>query len=265
MPETIRLTCKEVRRRLNAFLEDLLGEEEYQALSLHLSRCAECAQEIRTIDSLSNTSKALDQVIPPPDLADTIVTQLRSQPQRLRIIELSGWEKTILVIILNVIVGVSCFLFGLFYFKSSMRSQESSIPPAVVTAQLVTGKSAPPTGAEAEVLVQTLKAILVGLGGGEEPELQAPAKTVKPFHWHLHLDSRHRPAVLAMIKLWSIKVEYGSEDAIFLSVPKAHFAEFAERIKTLSGGLENLEEDRLKKALSADTIEVSISFTVLPA
>ncbi|GEM_PF-4938559 len=263
MLETTAVSCKEVRGQLAAFLEDMLAEDEYQALHAHLTYCAECAKQAEAVDSLSNQIRALCRVKVPEDLADTIVFQIKKQPKRFTF-ELSGWEKMILMIVLNVLIGSSSFLFGLFYFKSPLRSQQSLAPP-IVSAQLIAQRSGPPSDAESEVLLQALKSILVGLGGEEEGEIHTPAQAVKPFHWHLHLDPRNRTAIIEMKKIWGIKTDFESDEELVLAIPKAHFGEFAERVKIMTGGLANLEEDKLKKALSGETIQVSIYFTIVPA
>jgi anti-sigma factor RsiW len=67
------MTCERVRERLDDYLDGELGEAEFQELELHLSGCAACREEERSLRAVVALAAALPREQEPPrDLWPTI-------------------------------------------------------------------------------------------------------------------------------------------------------------------------------------------------
>ena len=73
------MNCSEAKRKMAAYWEDLLGEPEYQEVSLHLSSCESCASYASATGSLSHQIKELGRVVVPADLLAVILSKVQKR------------------------------------------------------------------------------------------------------------------------------------------------------------------------------------------
>lgn len=72
-----RLTCEELFRRLDDFMDRELSEEQAELVREHLETCAVCAAEYAFEDSiLRNVREKLRHIAAPPGLLDRIRQRL---------------------------------------------------------------------------------------------------------------------------------------------------------------------------------------------
>ena len=198
--------CRDVAQRLQPLLDDLLQEEEYQTLHLHINGCQRCQTHVRSVGSLSYAVKMLGAVQAPADLSSTILFRLRAQPpvtrgpqppSRSRRAVLVGTVGCVLIALVSV---------GIFYYyrKFAPSRSETVELPAVVTAVI---RHPTPADPEAKAAYQQLQAIANALGverpassaaQTEQPEpsqptgrdterIRAQARTsdTRTSHWHV--------------------------------------------------------------------------------
>ena len=84
MKDNLSVACGDIRKKLKAFLDDLLAEDERQAFVAHLDGCGECKDYVRKIGSVSNQLWELGGVNAPSDLSSTILFRLKQAEQEIR-------------------------------------------------------------------------------------------------------------------------------------------------------------------------------------
>lgn len=79
MSRPSRLSCEEVFRRLDDYLDRTLSAEERRQIRAHLRVCAECAAEYRFEDTvLTEVRDKLRRIQMPPGLLERIAARLVS-------------------------------------------------------------------------------------------------------------------------------------------------------------------------------------------
>lgn len=76
------MECGDVRRKLSAYMEDLLSSEEKKMIDNHLSSCEQCAVRLEELKTTHSLVKGLDDMEPPPWLTQKIMTRVREEEDR---------------------------------------------------------------------------------------------------------------------------------------------------------------------------------------
>ena len=150
MPDEFSMTCNEINKRLKAFLEDLLTEEEHQAFLRHLDSCSKCREHARSIGSLTNQLWKLgNAIMVPADFSSAVIFKLKHPTQ---VDPKPGFviSKKLAMGILIAIIVISAFLFGIIYFKTRVQSGAKNEAP-LVKVQIIEEEKIP--GNEEEKLL----------------------------------------------------------------------------------------------------------------
>jgi len=76
------MTCKEIEKRLPAYLEDLLSPEEKQDVEDHLASCLRCCETLADLKRTQTCLEDLDEVEPPPFLEQRIMARVREEAEQ---------------------------------------------------------------------------------------------------------------------------------------------------------------------------------------
>ena len=80
------MTCSQVKKKLNAYLDGEISEKEQQSISEHITSCASCQQELEALKIVSQTLTDVDDVEVTPYFRMHLKNRLRD--------ERTGGEKT---------------------------------------------------------------------------------------------------------------------------------------------------------------------------
>lgn len=204
MEDNLNVTCSDIRKKLKAFLDDLLAEDEYRALVAHLDHCKECKDYVRKIGAISNQLWELGDIKAPSDLGSTILFRLKQAEEEIRKPKFVI-SKKLSIEILVVTLAVPLIFLGVYHLKSRKQPRETDETP---TIEVYVERKPAISDREAESLLGKLKDIAarlglsekertVGNGTGREEEAveETAGKTTpirekalvpepKPLHWH---------------------------------------------------------------------------------
>jgi hypothetical protein len=193
MHNEVDMSCDDIKKRLQPFLDDLLAEDEFKAFRDHINVCGKCEKYVRSIGSLSNQLWKLGKVRVPEDLGSTIMYKLAHPEEKAQPSKFVISKKHI--VIGSILILLALF-FGIIYFKKFKVSQKIAETP-IITRQIIIDQK-PPTKPEAEMLLEELQGIKEALGPSEKEESVEKPSTVtessatskaaiiepKLLHWH---------------------------------------------------------------------------------
>lgn len=87
----ISMECWTVRRRVSAYLDNALGEEERRGIREHMRDCHSCARESERYERIREALRSLPQRTPPPDL--TVRLRVAASKARLQAGRPSAWSR----------------------------------------------------------------------------------------------------------------------------------------------------------------------------
>ena len=162
------MECWTVQRRVSAYLEHAVSEEERRAVREHLSGCRACTLESEKYSRLRETLRSLPQRTPPADLA----TRLRVAASRARMESAGGatrfsrWRDRFQLTLSNLMRPVALPAIGglcsaVFLFSSLVPTFESAFAmttpfgdvPTMLTTQPTLKCTAPVAFAEGDAVV----------------------------------------------------------------------------------------------------------------
>jgi hypothetical protein len=80
-------SCAQTEERLSDYLDGLLGNEEQQAVLMHIAACARCAPLVERVSGVVRQMRSLEEMEAPPHLVERILDQtIGPRPERRR-----GW------------------------------------------------------------------------------------------------------------------------------------------------------------------------------
>ena len=249
------LSCADVTRKLQPFLDDLLEEAEYQAMHEHLAYCSPCQRRIGAVGSLSWAVKGLGDVETPSDLVATTLFRLRQAPPPASAPEAAAaGAKTPWAL---VGVGVLVLALGVGGFLYAKHRK----PEAPVTATAVITPKPGPSEQEAKQVIGELESILESLGGppsgsgaqatredplpAAEEEEDAPEPPL--VHWTVHLKAPRRTQVLDTIEGLHVTIEHESPELLLLAVPQNAVEALGERLSLVHDVTLDVEAVKLSR------------------
>ncbi|MFH1799397.1 MAG: hypothetical protein ABH891_00925 [Candidatus Omnitrophota bacterium] len=161
MRHKVNMSCDDIKRRLQSFLDDLLAEDEFEAFRGHLNVCGKCEKYVRSIGSLSNQLWKLGKIRVPEDLDSTIMYKLvhfeeKTRPSKFVISKKHIVAGSILILLAGVI------FFGTDYFKGQHAPNKNHTP--IIKTEKI-HESSVPTESETQRLLKQLETITTGLRG----------------------------------------------------------------------------------------------------
>lgn len=265
MEDNLNMTCSDIRKKLKAFLDDLLAEDEYQAFVAHVDHCKECNDYVRKIGSISNQLWELGDIKAPSDLASTILFRLKQAEQEIRKPKFVI-SKKLGIGILVVALTVPLIFLGVYHLKSRKRPQDVGETP---TIEVHVGRKPAISRREAESLLGELKGIAARLGvskkekavesdtGREEEAIEEDAGRTtpvrkealllvpKPLHWHflyakernLKREEAQRKAGLTnAVNSPGIITDYQTESLLVFTAKGEKIENVLEKIILMSSG-----------------------------
>lgn len=178
MDNKISMTCHDIKKRLQPFLDDLLAEEEYKAFRDHITTCDKCEEYVRSIGSLSNQLWKLGKVRVPEDLTSTAIYKLTHPEQKTRASKFVISKKQIIAGSILILSAAALFL-GISYFKGKRTLQDTDDAPTIKIEVIYESK--PPTDSEAKALLKQLEAIAEKVGVTEKDRAVEEDATKEDF------------------------------------------------------------------------------------
>lgn len=71
------MSCHNIQNQLNDYIEQELSEEQSRQIEMHLNTCSECRAELSDLRTVLSLTRNLDEVEPPPFLAQRIMANVR--------------------------------------------------------------------------------------------------------------------------------------------------------------------------------------------
>jgi anti-sigma factor RsiW len=71
------MKCRNVKRKMTAFLDDELPSDEKKALSMHIKYCEECRKELNKMSEVSDYLDLVKEVAPPPFLVVRVKQRIK--------------------------------------------------------------------------------------------------------------------------------------------------------------------------------------------
>ncbi|MFH1875425.1 MAG: zf-HC2 domain-containing protein [Candidatus Omnitrophota bacterium] len=206
MHNEINMSCDDIKKKLQPFLDDLLAEDEYKAFSAHIDNCGKCSEHVRSIGALSNQLWKLGKVRVPEDLGSTIMYKLTHPKEKTQPSKFVISKKHIVIGSILVLLAITAF-FGINYFRNQQHPHDRENIPIIRTEIVRTQK--PPSDSEAQSLLKQLEIIAAKLGisgkdkapdvdlekesvvdkkglVAEEPQInnKVVVPKIRPLHWH---------------------------------------------------------------------------------
>jgi hypothetical protein len=176
MADELKFQCSEVKAKVKPFLEDLVTDEEYQAIFEHLDRCPECTRYIRSLGSISNQLWKLGDIDVPSDFASTILFNIDNAPEEPAASKPKA-SKNILIIAVTLVVAAATVMFVMKYISANKPAPKTE----TITGQMIVEKT-PSGDKESAALFEELQNIADKLKVTEKkPETaEAPAEAEAP-------------------------------------------------------------------------------------
>ncbi|MDD5346982.1 MAG: zf-HC2 domain-containing protein [Candidatus Omnitrophica bacterium] len=239
------MTCAEVDKALKSFLEDLLVEDEYQAVVAHLEGCSRCREYVGSIGSLSNQLWELGNVKVPADLADTVLFKLKEAeargPEQRFVI-----SRRALIALAAAAAGMAALYVVFHVFKTGRR------PPPDIDAPIVTmeriredagqGAREPGPGiAEQEEGRGAAQPGEAGPAAGEPAAVPAAESekssiVLHPLHWHFeYADETAKSKLLEILAPLGSRTDYLDGELLSFASSKEAMEQVVERMVLASG------------------------------
>ena len=257
MEDNFNMDCSDIRKKLKAFMDDLLIDDEYQAFVNHLNSCRKCRDYVRKTGSISNQLWELGDIDAPSDLSATILFRLKQAEQEIR----KPWfviSKKLNIGILVVILAVAILFFGIKHLKHR-RSLKEADEALIVTATLERRPTM--SDREAKLLFEELKRIMKAVGVPEKKETvggisekkgiakerlftektsaavdssdMAEVQIVesKPLHWHfIYSKEAEKTKLLDVVSILGIRLDYQDSNLFVFNVTGEELDSLLEQI-----------------------------------
>lgn len=161
MHNEANMSCDDIKKKLKAFLDDLLAEDEYKVFGGHINICSKCREYVRSIGSLSNQLWKLGKVKVPQDFSSTILYKLAHPEEKTQQSKFVISKEHIIVGMILILLATLLF-FGFNYFKKKMHSADADNAPILRTE--IIQETGQVSNNEARSLIIQLKDIARKLG-----------------------------------------------------------------------------------------------------
>ena len=75
------MECKDIQKRLSAYIEKAVSSKQKAAIDAHLKQCKRCRQELADLEKTIGYVKQLDEVEPPAWLAQRVMARVRAEAE----------------------------------------------------------------------------------------------------------------------------------------------------------------------------------------
>ncbi|PIP12389.1 MAG: hypothetical protein COT45_02860 [bacterium (Candidatus Stahlbacteria) CG08_land_8_20_14_0_20_40_26] len=108
------MKCSRIRRRLSAFLDGEVSEEEKQHILEHLKTCPDCQRELEALHQLSDSFDSFEEIEPSPYFMIHLKQRIAKREARSLIrLPFMGWTRRVAVPVgATALVIFSLFLGG---------------------------------------------------------------------------------------------------------------------------------------------------------
>lgn len=136
------MECKEVIRKLDAYLENRLNDIEAHKVEKHLERCVGCKKEYEELKEIFDILSSHPAVLPPEDFTSKVMSQIkpRLKQDRINPMIMKKWGISfvaagLLIFVLNTSFGYSIQDISTYIYKEpfSINNQISSYVKEVPT------------------------------------------------------------------------------------------------------------------------------------
>ena len=267
--------CSNIEQRIKPFLDDLLSEEEYQSIHAHLDQCTKCRQYVSAIGSLSYTLKELGHIEVPRDLADTVLFNLKKQPEE-EPPKTAGSKKPLIIGVLAVLfIGASVY-FGFHYFKTRQQAEEKAKTPPVAAQPVQEENEESDFWSDSEEKAQketgktdksdVLSEVYVTPEGAEEEHGQpeenlGPAKEMS-YHFHFpHIRGTDSDKIAGILARLDVQPDYRRPGILIATVPSSVLGQFVDEVESIAPRVLPLRNpDFQKLSLPNQLIHLSVYF-----
>ncbi len=152
------MTCEDTRKRLKAFLDDLLAESEYRDMCVHLGSCSACSNHVRSISSLGNQLWKMGKIRVPGDMSSTILYKYAHAGEHGNpAAPCPGMSKKQIYAALAAAAAAIALLIAAFAVRDKPVTAVIEEKPVIRTS--VIRESKPPEADEEQEMVRTLERI----------------------------------------------------------------------------------------------------------
>lgn len=129
----------EIRRKLAAYLDNAVSDEEKEEIKRHLGRCGGCRGEIADLELTVRFLKSLPEVEPPPWLAEKIMANVRDEAAQKR----NLWRRLFFPIHVKLPIEALAMLFLCVtgYYLTRMISEQPPVARAPEVPQKIQEKA----------------------------------------------------------------------------------------------------------------------------
>jgi anti-sigma factor RsiW len=165
----------DIRRKLAAYLDNAVSDEEKEEIKRHLGRCGGCRGEIADLELTVRFLKSLPEVEPPPWLAEKIMANVRDEAAQKR----SLWRRLFFPIHVKLPIEALAMLFLCVtgYYLTRMISEQPPVARAPEVPQKIQEKA--PSHTESYPLPTS--AASRPQAGGEQRKIDAPQSADIPL------------------------------------------------------------------------------------
>jgi hypothetical protein len=158
------MNCENMKELLNAYIDNLLSDNEREAAEAHIASCPSCKKELDELASAVNVVKKLDRIVPPPWFSEQVMINIRKEEDRKRSILSRLFRPLYIKLPLEAFATVVIAVLAVFIFRAVGPESKPlmSLPQAVQespapAAQTEKDKIAETGPREAGKMVQTLQ------------------------------------------------------------------------------------------------------------
>jgi anti-sigma factor RsiW len=129
----------DIRRKLAAYLDNAVSDEEKEEIKRHLGRCGGCRGEIADLELTVRFLKSLPEVEPPPWLAEKIMANVRDEASQKR----NLWRRLFFPIHVKLPIEALAMLFLCVtgYYLTRMISEQPPVARAPEVPQKIQEKA----------------------------------------------------------------------------------------------------------------------------
>ncbi|KPJ74000.1 hypothetical protein AMJ52_02345 [candidate division TA06 bacterium DG_78] len=107
------MKCSEIKRKLSAFLDGEVSEEEKQIILEHLNTCDRCRKEFEALSQVSEVLEVIDEIQVSPFFVTHLKQRITGQKAKSRVhIPFVEWIRRAAVPITAVVLIIISFLVG---------------------------------------------------------------------------------------------------------------------------------------------------------
>ena len=258
------MTCEDLKKNLEPFLDDLLTETEYEEFISHLEGCDKCRQYVRAIGSLSNRLWELGDVKVPADFVSTVLFKLKQPQQEPQRPGFAIRIRLAVSIAIIMIIASGLLFSGVWHLKSKSRPKNPDEKPVVITTleevpevnSMEKEKKAPAAKTKEAAVKTSPDKPPVGALLAAENEAILPR--IEHLHWHIqYSDENEKAQISDILTKYVAKPDYQTNDAVIFTEAKERienileqimlmpqdppfFSDFTSKVPTIPGGTYNV-------------------------